>query len=43
MGRLSERIDQRRLAARSAFALRFADYDTRETKRALAEAIDHIR
>ncbi len=43
MGRLSERIDQRRLAARSAFAVRFAEYDTRDTKLALAEAIDHIR
>ncbi len=42
IGQLSERLDQRRIAARVEFAERFADYDTKATKRALAAALDGL-
>jgi CHAD domain-containing protein len=35
IGQLTERLDQTRLAARTEFAERFADYDSRGTQRAL--------
>ena len=42
IGQLSERLDQRRIAARVEFTERFADYDTKATKRALAAALDGL-
>ena len=42
IGQLSERLDQRRVAARVEFTERFADYDTKATRRALAAALDGL-
>ncbi len=42
IGQLSERLDQRRIAARVEFTERFADYDTKSTRRALAAALDGL-
>jgi len=42
IGQLSERLDQRRLAARAEFARRFAKYDTKSTRRALRAALDEL-
>jgi CHAD domain-containing protein len=42
IGQLSERLDQRRIAARVEFTERFADYDTKATRRALAAALDGL-
>ena len=40
IGRLTERLDQQRLAARAEFAERFADYDTPKTQHALDAVIE---
>jgi CHAD domain-containing protein len=42
VGQLTERLDQRRIAARAAFAERFAAYDGKATERALAAALDGL-
>ena len=42
IGQLTERLDQQRLAARTEFAERFADYDTPATSRALDAVLDGI-
>jgi hypothetical protein len=42
IGQLSERLDQQRLAARTEFAERFADYDTPATQRSLDAVIEGI-
>ena len=42
IGQLTERLDQQRLAARAEFAARFADYDSRATRRALDAVLDGI-
>lgn len=42
IGRLTEQLDQRRIAARSAFAERFAAYDAKATQRALDRALDEV-
>ena len=43
IGRLTELFDRRRLAAREEFAARFADYDTKQTARSLAELLNAAR
>jgi CHAD domain-containing protein len=43
IGQLSEQLDQRRHAAHVEFASRFADYDTKATRRALDKALDALR
>jgi CHAD domain-containing protein len=43
MGRLTELFEQRRQAARQAFAERFAAYDTKATVRALDEVLAALR
>ena len=43
LGRLTERMDQARRAARWEFAQRFAEYDTAATTRALNDVVDSIR
>ncbi len=40
LGRLTERLDQQRLAARAEFTERFADYDTPKTQHALDAVIE---
>lgn len=42
IGQLTERLDERRVAARVAFAERFEAYDTPATRRALAAALEGI-
>jgi CHAD domain-containing protein len=42
IGQLVERFDQRRIAARTEFAGRFADYDTRSTQRTLDAVLEGI-
>ena len=42
IGQLSERLDQRRAAERAEFTERFADYDTKATRQALAAALDGL-
>ena len=42
IGQLTERLDERRVAARIAFAERFGKYDTKATHRAFAEALEGI-
>lgn len=42
IGQLSERLDQRRVAARVEFTERFAAYDTKATRRALDAALDGL-
>jgi hypothetical protein len=42
IGQLTERLDQQRLAARVEFAERFADYDSRATRRAVAAMLDGV-
>ncbi|HWM21894.1 MAG TPA: CHAD domain-containing protein [Ilumatobacteraceae bacterium] len=42
IGQLSERLDQRRLAARAEFDRRFANYDTKSTRRAMRTALDAL-
>ena len=43
IGRLTERLDQQRLAARAEFADRFAEYDTPATRGALHAVLDGIK
>jgi CHAD domain-containing protein len=43
MGQLTERLEQIRLATRSEFAERFADYDRKRTRRALDAALEGLR
>lgn len=42
IGQLTERLDQRRIAARADFAERFAAYDTKATQRALDATLDGV-
>ncbi len=42
IGQLTERLEQRRIAARAQFAERFADYDTNATQRALDAALEDL-
>jgi len=42
MGRLTEVFDRRRVEARNQFAERFANYDTKQTARALAELVETV-
>ncbi len=42
IGQLNQRLDHQRLAARTEFAERFADYDTPATSRALDAMLDGI-
>lgn len=42
IGQLTHQLDQQRLAARTEFAERFADYDRRATRRALDAMLDGI-
>ncbi len=42
IGQLTERLDQRRGAARAEFAERFADYDTPATYDSLEEMLEGI-
>jgi hypothetical protein len=43
IGQLTERLERRRLAARAEFTERFAAYDTKATRRALAATIGPLR
>jgi CHAD domain-containing protein len=43
IGQLTERLERRRLAEREEFTERFAAYDTKATRRALAATIGRLR
>ena len=42
MGQLMERLEQIRQSTRTEFAERFADYDRKQTRRALDEALGEL-
>jgi CHAD domain-containing protein len=42
IGQLNERLEQRRAAAHDEFAVRFAGYDTKATRRTLSTALDAL-
>ena len=43
MGRLSDQLERRRAEERAAFAKRFARYDRKANRKALARMLDEVR